>query len=206
MHLGQNDSLGEYCGPHTASYCLLLVLNLRFTTFDLHGHLAVGTYSVPKPPLTHISGRFRALGEGGGGLRVRGHELLNICSPHGWSSSWVSPGTGLPQRRGTGKTWQSKWSWKNHETLAKKSWNFMTSRGVLTILSANSSTCVLFLLILRNLLLIQKVHIFLTFPQNAANANAKFEQRDGHGKSRNGHGKVMEQILQGLWEPCRECR
>ena len=29
----------------------------------------------------------------------------------------------------------------------------------------------------------------------------KIGKRDGHGKSRNGHGKVMENILSSMWEP-----
>ena len=36
----------------------------------------------------------------------------------------------------------------------------------------------------------------------AKRRKCKAGKRDGHGKSRNGHGKVMENILLSLWEPC----
>ena len=40
---------------------------------------------------------------------------------------------------------------------------------------------------------VQKVYSFLPFRQNVA--NAKFEQRDSHGKIRNGNGKVVEMFF-----------
>ena len=46
---------------------------------------------------------------------------------------------------------------------------------------------------------LDRVH-FLTFANKCH--NAKFEKRDGHGKSRYCHGKIMEKrILQSVWEP-----
>ena len=70
--------------------------------------------------------------------------------------------------------------------------------GILSILPLNFTAIVL-LLAFRNSPLVQKVRIFSPFSQNVVNAD--FDQRDGHGKLRNGHGKVMEKILQSLWEP-----
>ena len=51
--------------------------------------------------------------------------------------------------------------------------------------------CVFFVDI-ENLASVKKVLIFQHFPQN--DTNAKFEQRDGHGKLRNGHGKAVSEI------------
>ena len=44
------------------------------------------------------------------------------------------------------------------------------------------------------------------FPMFSAKCReCKIEKRDGHGKSRNGHGKVLEKswknMLSGMWEP-----
>ena len=45
---------------------------------------------------------------------------------------------------------------------------------------------------LRNLSSVSKVNIFLPFPQNV---KAKFEQKDGYRKSRNGHSKVIREKM-----------
>ena len=49
------------------------------------------------------------------------------------------------------------------------------------------------MLMLRNLASVKKVCIYQPFPQNVV--NAKFEQKDGHGKPRNGHEKYWNEIF-----------
>ena len=58
------------------------------------------------------------------------------------------------------------------------------------MLPLNLTKFVPLLLTSRNVVPIQKVHIFLPFPQNVA--NAKFEQRDGNGKV---VGKIIEKWM-----------
>ena len=67
------------------------------------------------------------------------------------------------------------------------------SHGILLILPLNFTRFLPFLPTLRNLVSVKKVHIFCLFPQSVV--NEKFAQRDGHGKSRNSLGEVMDKYL-----------
>ena len=75
----------------------------------------------------------------------------------------------------------------------QKSLNFVISHGILTILNRNLTKFVPSLLTLRKLASVQTALVFFAFPQNVE--NARFEQRDGHTKLRNSHGKVIDKYF-----------
>ena len=88
--------------------------------------------------------------------------------------------TGFPQRLKNLENENSQGKVLTHE-----------NHEIPAILPLNITKCMPFLLTLRNLVSVKKVCILGPFPQNKV-ANDKFEQRDGQGKSRNGHGKAMK--------------
>ena len=69
----------------------------------------------------------------------------------------------------------------------------MISHGILPILLPNCTKFVLSLVATKKLSSDLESQHFQTF--SAKRHKLKIGQRDGHGKSRNGHGKVMEKIF-----------
>ena len=83
-------------------------------------------------------------------------------------------------------------SWKSHRTwkICQKSWNFVVSHGILPILPQNYS---IFLVNSKKLSSDLESPHFPMF--SAKHCECKIGERNGHGKSRKGHGKVMDKYF-----------
>ena len=71
--------------------------------------------------------------------------------------------------------------------VMEKSWNFVISHGILPILPLNCTKCVRFMPPLS--INVGSPH----FPPK--HQEGKLDERDGHGKLRNSHGKVMHKYF-----------
>ena len=93
------------------------------------------------------------------------------------------------------KTWKMKMAMESHGTckIVLKSLNFVISHAILPILPLNCMTFVFFFVTTKKVCICVECPIFRCFPQNAA--NVKIEKRDGHGKLKNDHGKVMKKYF-----------
>ena len=96
------------------------------------------------------------------------------------------------------KSWNMK-NWPKVMEFYEQSWKFTNLAPKLYLISK-----VFFAATKKLCIDVESPH-FLTF--SAKCHEGKIENRDGHGKLRNDHGKVMEKswknMLSSLWEPCK---